>query len=287
MGGIYPRTHPTLGCPQQSRRRHHQFVGGIASASRHALSRLGGAALLVVHILLRAIHRLFVHHRHLTQTMGRTRTHHLSPRAIAHPDDSGYSIGTNWLFQKQIILDGIWHRRIHLILEYSAPLLAQSPSHTHWPHLPHHHLIWARLSPATSQIQLCHGGLWISHQPRSPALHLAIPHPLTHRNRRIKPLWHHRGQRLWQRSLATASRRLHRICPVWPLHGAATYWNRHPRALATRCRGQNRTPVLPHLSNRPDHLAHLCQRLDVRAGHFPIGHCSTTRPALDLLHRPG
>ena len=137
LGGIYPRTHPTLGSTQQSRGRHHQFVGRTASTSLHTLSRLGCTALLVVHIFLRAIHRLFVHHRHLAQTMGRTRTHHLSPRAIARPDDSGYSVGTNRIFKKQIILDGIWHRIIHLILEYPAPLLAQPPNHTHWSHLPH------------------------------------------------------------------------------------------------------------------------------------------------------
>ena len=106
MGGIYPRTHPTLGCTQQSRGRHHQFVGGIASASLHPLSRLGCTALLVVHIFLRAIHRLFVHHRHLAQTMGRTRTHHLSPRAIAHPDDPDTASGQIGFLKNKLFWTG-------------------------------------------------------------------------------------------------------------------------------------------------------------------------------------
>ena len=134
MGGIYPRTHPTLGRAQQSRGDITHLWEGIAGASFHPLSRLGCAALLVVHIFLRAIYRLFVYHSHLAQTMGRTRTHHLSPRAIAHTHDSGYSVGTNRIFEKHIVLDGIWHRLIHLILEYPAPLLAQSPNHSHWSH---------------------------------------------------------------------------------------------------------------------------------------------------------
>ena len=164
-----------MGRAEQSGGRHHASVGGLARASVDSVAGVGRAALLVVHVFLRAVHRVFLHHGHFTQAMGGIRTPRVSLGATAHLDDSGHGGRADRVPQKQIVLGRVRHRLVHFDLEYPAPVLAQPALSAHWPHLSHHDLIWTRFPAASNQVQLCHGGFWVSHQPRSPALRVVVP----------------------------------------------------------------------------------------------------------------